>query len=106
MDDQRLHYEYTEEWISMLMKAETSWGFMRVQLSPTYNRVVQPCYMYMSVSGCLVYSYASGLSTFVCLLLFCQILLQNLDWNTLTCALTNTHWTHKWEAKQEKLREK
>lgn len=52
---------------------------MRVQLSPTYNRVVQPCYMYMSVSGCVVYSYASGLSTFVCLLLFCQILLQYLD---------------------------
>lgn len=91
------------------MKAETSWGFMRgIQLSPTYSTVVQPCYMCMSVSGCVVYSYASEFKH-ICLSAphlptTCTVFRLK---HTHTHTLTYTHWqTHKWWVKQDENWEK
>lgn len=82
------------------MKAETSWGFMRgIQLNPTYSTVVQPCYMYISVSGCVVYSYASGFEHICLSALCCQLLVQYSDRNTLT--LTYTVEDSQWWIKQD-----
>ena len=65
-----------------------------IQLNPTYSAVVQPWYMYISVSGCVLYSYASGFQH-ICM---SAPLLANYLYSILTetHSHSNTHWqTHK-----------